>query len=45
VVPHDSVEILFRAPANRVPALLEICLRGRRRPHVEAYWDGCVYAI
>jgi hypothetical protein len=45
VVPPDSIEILFRAPGGRVPASLEICLRGRRRPHVEAYWDGCAYAI
>jgi hypothetical protein len=45
VVPHDSIEIWFRAPAGRVPEVLEISLRGRRRPHVEAYWDGCVYAL
>ena len=45
VVPHDSIEIWFRAAAGRVPGVLQICLRGRRRPHVEAYWDGCVYAL
>jgi hypothetical protein len=45
VMPQDSIEILFRAPRGRVPAVLEIALRGRRRPRVEAYWDGCIYAI
>jgi hypothetical protein len=38
---HDGVEVWFRAPAGKVPGVLEIGLRGRRRPRVEAYWDGC----
>jgi len=25
--------------------VLEIGLRGKRRPRVEAYWDGCIYAL
>jgi hypothetical protein len=25
--------------------VLEIGVRGKRRPHVEAYWDGCIYAL
>jgi len=25
--------------------VLEIGLRGRRRPRVEAYWDGCAFAL
>lgn len=45
VVPYDSIEVLFRAPGGRAPSVLEIGLRGRRRPHVEAYWDGCIYPI
>ena len=27
------------------PDVLEIGLRGRRRPRVEAYWDGCLFAL
>ncbi len=41
LVSQDGVEIWFRAPAGRVPDVLEIGVRGRRRPQVEAYWDGC----
>lgn len=42
---QDEMEIWFRAPAGRVPDGLEIGLRGRRRPRVEAYWDGCPIAL
>jgi hypothetical protein len=42
---QDGVEVWFRAPAGRVPDVLEIGLRGRRRPRVEAYWDGCLIAL
>ncbi len=45
LVPHDRLEIWFRAPAGRAPDVLEIGLRGRRRPRVEAYWDGCLIAL
>ena len=41
----DGVEVWFRAPAGRVPDVLEIGLHGRRHPRVEAYWDGCRYAL
>jgi hypothetical protein len=42
--PAD-LEIWFRAPAGRLPEVLEIGMRGRRRPRVEAYWDGCLFAL
>jgi hypothetical protein len=44
-VSQAGVEIWFRAPADRVPDVLEIGLHGRRRPRVEAYWDGCLIAL
>ena len=44
-VPHDEVELWFRAPGGRVPDVLEIGVHGRRRPRVEAYWDGCRIAL
>jgi hypothetical protein len=40
-----GLEIWFRAPAGRSPDVLEIGIRGRRRPRVEAYWDGCLFAL
>ena len=42
---QDGVEIWFRAPAGRAPDVLEIGLRGRRRPRVEAYREGCRIAL
>jgi hypothetical protein len=45
LVSQADVDVWFRAPAGRVPDVLEIGLRGRRRPRVEAYWDGCRLAM
>ena len=41
----DDLEVWFRAPAGRMPDVLEIGMRGRRHPRVEAYWDGCTFAL
>ena len=40
-----GVRIWFRGAGERLPDVLEIGLRGRRRPRVEAYWDGCLMAM
>ncbi|HXP21454.1 MAG TPA: hypothetical protein VN840_17565 [Streptosporangiaceae bacterium] len=40
----DGVEVRFRRFGSRDPEVLQIALRGRRRPRLEAYWDGCLYA-
>ncbi len=45
LVSQADAEIWFRAPGGRVPDVLEIGLQGRRRPRVEAYWDGCQIAL
>ncbi len=44
-VPVAGFELFFRALAGTAPEVLEIGLRGRRRPRVEAYWDGCLFAL
>jgi hypothetical protein len=44
-LPVDGLELWFRIPAGAPPDVLEIGLRGRRRPRVEAYWDGCLFAL
>jgi hypothetical protein len=44
-VPAAGLELWFRVPAGIAPDVLEIGLRGRRRPRVEAYWDGCLFAL
>lgn len=40
-----GLEIWFRVPAGRLPDVLEIGMRGSRRPRIEAYWDGCLMAL
>jgi hypothetical protein len=44
-VDAPGLEVWFRAPAGRLPDVLEIALRGRRHPRVEAFWDGCAYVL
>jgi hypothetical protein len=44
-VPADGVQVWFRGVGGRWPDVLEIGLRGRRRPKVAAYWDGCLMAM
>jgi hypothetical protein len=45
LVPCDGLEVWFRVSAGRFPDVLEIGQSGRRRPKVEAYWDGCRFAL
>jgi hypothetical protein len=44
-VQAPGIDVFFRARAGRSPEVLEIGLRGRRRPRVEAYWDGLRIAL
>jgi hypothetical protein len=44
-VPGADVAVFFRAPGGRMPDFLEVGLRGKRRPRVEAYWEGCLMAL
>ena len=44
-VQHPELDIWFRAPGGREPDVLEIDVRGHRNPKVEAYWDGCLFAL
>ena len=44
-VRSAGLDLWFRAPADTLPAFLEIGLRGRRRPRVEAYWEGCIFVV
>ena len=45
LVHSAGLDVWFRAPAGRLPDVLEIGLRGKRRPRVQAYWDGCSFAL
>jgi hypothetical protein len=44
-VAAGDLQIWFRGVGGRLPDVLEIGLRGTRRPRVEAYWDGCLMAM
>jgi hypothetical protein len=44
-VPAAGLELWFRCRGEIVPYVLEIGLQGRRRPRIEAYWDGCLFAL
>lgn len=38
--------LLFMHPAiTTLPTELVVALRGRRHPHIEAYWDGLAYIV
>ena len=38
--------LLFLHPAlTTLPEELLVVLRGRRHPHIEAYWDGLAYIV
>jgi hypothetical protein len=44
-IPAAGIQVFFRGLIGRQPDTLEIALRGRRHPVVEAYWDGCLMAM
>ena len=44
-IPVAGLELWFRALAGVHPDVLEIGVRGKRCPRVEAYWDGCLFAL
>jgi hypothetical protein len=45
--PADTagLQLFFKGLAGRQPQTLQVALHGRRRPAVEAYWDGCLMAM
>ena len=44
-VDARGVQVWFRGVGGQRPDVLEIGVRGRRRPKVAAYWDGCLMAM
>ena len=41
----DGVELYLKAAAGRLPDELGVDVRGRRRPRVQASWNGCAYVV
>lgn len=44
-VGAPGLRVHFRPVAGQRPEVLEIGMRGRRKPRVAAYWDGCQMAM
>jgi hypothetical protein len=44
-VAAEGFELLFDGGRLGTPGVLNLEVRGRRRKHVEAYWDGCVFVV
>jgi len=42
-VDTGAFELWFAPGRTSPPSELRLALKGRRRKHVEAYWDGCVF--
>ena len=45
LVSRDQIDIWFCSPGGRVPDVLEIGVWGKRKPRVEAYWNGLRVAL
>jgi hypothetical protein len=41
----DGLTVYFRGSGGQRPDVLEIAVKGKRRPKVAAYWDGCLMAM
>jgi hypothetical protein len=41
----DGFELFFDPGGRELPDELHLELKGLRNKHVEAYWNGCAYAV
>jgi hypothetical protein len=44
-IEGPEFELFVRAVGDAIPDELHIAVKGRRRPRVEAYWNGCAYVV
>lgn len=44
-IENDSLDVRLMNPGTHLPANLSVDLRGRIRPRLVAYWDGCAYRL
>ena len=44
-VDGPSFAVYVREAGGRLPEELEVRVRGRRRPRVEAFWNGCAFVV
>lgn len=45
VVAEGGIELWVRPVNGKLPDVLEIVVRGRRRPKLAAYWNGCAFIV
>ena len=44
-VPAEGFQLLFDSGSMQPPEELHLEVKGRRTKRVEAYWNGCVFAV
>ena len=44
-VEADGIDVYFATAIRTLPEELHVEVRGRSRPRLEAYWDGCAYVV
>jgi hypothetical protein len=45
VQPHEDLDIRLFHLGSVLPAKVSVEMRGKLRPHLVAYWDGCAYRL
>jgi hypothetical protein len=43
--PHDDLDIRLFHLGSVLPSKVSVEMRGKLRPHLVAYWDGCAYRL
>jgi hypothetical protein len=43
--PHESLDIRLFHLGSVLPTKVSVEMRGKLRPHLVAYWDGCAYRL
>ena len=43
--PHDDLDIRLLHLGSVLPSKVSVEMRGKLRPHLVAYWDGCAYRL
>ncbi len=43
--PHDDLDIRLFHLGSVLPTKVSVEMRGKLRPHLVAYWDGCAYRL
>jgi hypothetical protein len=45
VQPHEGLDVRLFHLGSVLPTKVSVEMRGKLRPHLVAYWDGCAYRL